>query len=101
MDKDDAQHLEGEDGRMRAVYVTYYINRLQNLTPSTTKGIFVSLNPHTAPNSDLVYRRQILAHPQFTRQPQEGQSEIETTFQGKGGLWFCGAYMGYGFHEDD
>ncbi|KAL9189015.1 hypothetical protein ACHAXT_011505 [Thalassiosira profunda] len=96
-DSDDAQ-LEGENGRMRAVYVTYHINRLQNL--STSKEIFVSLNPHTAPEADLVYRRQIMAHPQFTRQTNEGRSEIKDKFQGKDGLWFCGAYMGYGFHED-
>jgi len=90
--------LEGEDGRMRAVYVTYYINRLQNLT--TSKDIFVSLNPHTAPQSDLVYRRQIMAHPQFSKETHEGRSDIKNKFQGKDGLWFCGAYMCYGFHED-
>mmetsp|Transcript_3682 Transcript_3682/g.7125 ORF Transcript_3682/g.7125 Transcript_3682/m.7125 type:complete len:1073 (-) Transcript_3682:402-3620(-) len=90
--------LEGENGRMKAVYVTYFINLLQNL--STDKDIFVSLNPHTAPKSDLVYRRQIMAHPQFTHQTQEGRAEIREKFQGKDGLWFCGAYMGYGFHED-
>ena len=90
--------LEGEDGRMRAVYVTYYINRLQNLTTPT--DIFVSLNPHTPPKSELVYRRQIMAHPQFTQQTNEGRCDIKENFQGKDGLWFCGAYMGYGFHED-
>ena len=90
--------LEGEDGRMRAVYVTYYINRLQNLETST--DIFVSLNPHTAPSSDKVYRRQIMAHPQFSKQTHEGRSKIKNNFQGKDGLWFCGAYMCYGFHED-
>lgn len=90
--------LEGENGRMRAVYVTYYINRLQNLTTST--DVFVSLNPHTAPLPELVYRRQIMAHPQFTRGTLDGRKEIKAKFQGKDGLWFCGAYMGYGFHED-
>eukprot|EP00571_Detonula_confervacea_P002741 CAMPEP_0172325254 /NCGR_PEP_ID=MMETSP1058-20130122/53512_1 /TAXON_ID=83371 /ORGANISM="Detonula confervacea, Strain CCMP 353" /LENGTH=1073 /DNA_ID=CAMNT_0013041749 /DNA_START=4 /DNA_END=3225 /DNA_ORIENTATION=+ len=97
-DSDNSESLEGENGRMRAVYVTYYINTLQNLTTST--DIFVSLNPHTAPQSDLVYRRQIMAHPQFTKQTHEGRSDVKKHFQGKDGLWFCGAYMGYGFHED-
>ena len=90
--------LEGENGRMRAVYVTYYINQLQNL--ATDKDIFVSLNPHTKPNADMVYRRQIMAHPQFTRATNEGRTDIKENFQGKDGLHFCGAYMGYGFHED-
>jgi len=90
--------LEGENGRMRAVYITYYLNRLQNLKTST--DIFVSLNPHTKPQPDAIYRRQIMAHPQFTRQTHEGRTEIKECFQGKDGLWFCGAYMCYGFHED-
>jgi len=94
----DTQHLEGENGRMRAVYVTYYINRLQNLTTST--DVFVSLNPHVAPKPEMVYRRQIMAHPQFTRETLDGRNEIEDKFQGMDGLWFCGAYMGHGFHED-
>jgi len=96
----DANHCpsEGEDGRMRAVYVTYYINRLQNL--ATPTDIFVTLNPHTPPRSELVYRRQVMAHPQFSRLTHEGRSDIKQNFQGKDGVWFCGAYMGYGFHED-
>jgi predicted NAD/FAD-binding protein len=94
----DVSHLEGEDGRMRGVYVTYYINRLQNLETET--DVFVSLNPHTPPKKELTYRRQIMAHPQFTHETHEGRAEIKEQFQGKDGLWFCGAYMGYGFHED-
>ncbi|EED88129.1 predicted protein, partial [Thalassiosira pseudonana CCMP1335] len=82
----------------KTVYVTYYINRLQNL--STSKDIFVSLNPHTPPKEEFVYRRQIMAHPQFTHQTHEGRETIKKELQGKNGLWFCGAYMGYGFHED-
>ena len=92
-------HLEGENGRMRAVYVTYYINRLQNL-PSTSRDIFVSLNPHTKPDPKLTYKRQIMSHPQFTHETMAGRDKIQAEFQGKDGLWFCGAWMGYGFHED-
>lgn len=91
-------HLEGENGRMRGVYVTYYINSLQNLVTDT--DVFVSLNPHTKPKKELTYRRQIMAHPQFTHKTHEGRAEIKQQYQGKDGLWFCGAYMGYGFHED-
>lgn len=97
-DNGSMSHLEGEDGRMRGVYVTYYINRLQNLETDT--DIFVSLNPHTPPKKGLTYRRQIMAHPQFTHETHEGRAEIKNKFQGIDGLWFCGAYMGYGFHED-
>ena len=51
----DNETLEGENGRMRAVYVTYYINRLQNLTTPT--DIFVTLNPHTQPSGSVRFPR--------------------------------------------
>ena len=41
-----------------------------------------------------------MAHPQFTRETLDGRNEIKDKFQGMDGLWFCGAYMGHGFHED-
>jgi len=96
--KDTKGELEGEDGRMKAVYVTYYLNRLQNL--KTDEDIFVSLNPHHKPDPALVYKKQIMAHPQFTPQTLQAREKIENEFQGKNGLWFCGAWQGYGFHED-
>jgi len=90
--------LEGENGRMKAVYVTYYLNKLQNLKTET--DIMVSLNPHHQPDPKLVYKKQIMAHPQFTPQTLQAREEIAKEYQGKDGLWFCGAWQGYGFHED-
>ena len=90
--------LEGENGRMKAVYVTYYLNRLQNLDTNT--DIFVSLNPHQKPDSSLIYHKQQMAHPQFTHQTLQARNEIAEKYNGKNGLWFCGAWQGYGFHED-
>ena len=90
--------LEGQNGRMKAVYVTYYLNRLQNLKTDT--DVFVSLNPHKKPDESLVYKKQIMAHPQFTAETTKARERIANEFQGKNGLWFCGAWQGYGFHED-
>jgi hypothetical protein len=90
--------LEGQDGRMRAVYVTYWLNRLQNL--KTDQNVFVSLNPHEIPAPELTHRRQIMAHPQFTAETQKARKTLNDDFQGKDGLWFCGAWQGHGFHED-
>mmetsp|Transcript_2918 Transcript_2918/g.4607 ORF Transcript_2918/g.4607 Transcript_2918/m.4607 type:complete len:1035 (+) Transcript_2918:148-3252(+) len=90
--------LDGEDGRMRAVYVTYYLNKLQNL--ETDDDIFVSLNPHSAPKESCVHHKVIMAHPQFTPQTLCARETLEVQYQGKDGLWFCGAWGGYGFHED-
>ena len=94
----NAADLEGEDGRMKAVYVTYHLNRLQNL--ECDDDIMVSLNPHQKPDPSLVYKKQIMAHPQFTPQTLLARENIAKHFQGKNGLWFCGAWQGYGFHED-
>jgi cyclopropane-fatty-acyl-phospholipid synthase len=94
----DDSHLEGKHGRMKAVYVTYWLNRLQNL--DTDQDIFVSLNPHERPDPSLTHFRTYLAHPQFTPATLQARKELAEDFQGKNGLWFCGAWQGYGFHED-
>ena len=97
-DNNATSHLEGKQGRMKAVYVTYWLNRLQSL--DTNKDIFVSLNPHTPPASELTHKRVILAHPQFTPATLQAKEQLLQHYQGKDGLWFCGAWEGYGFHED-
>ncbi len=98
----NGEQLEGKDGRMKAVYVTYWLNRLQNLDDATAAGkdIFVSLNPHEAPDESLVHKRTHLAHPQFTPETIQARKALSAHHQGTNGLWFCGAWQGYGFHED-
>jgi len=93
-----SEELEGTEGRMKAVYVTYWLNRLQNL--QTDKDIFVSLNPHQRPDPALTHKREILAHPQFNQATLKAREALEIEHQGVNGLWFCGAWQGYGFHED-
>eukprot|EP00554_Chaetoceros_debilis_P011206 CAMPEP_0194110658 /NCGR_PEP_ID=MMETSP0150-20130528/9850_1 /TAXON_ID=122233 /ORGANISM="Chaetoceros debilis, Strain MM31A-1" /LENGTH=954 /DNA_ID=CAMNT_0038799893 /DNA_START=5 /DNA_END=2866 /DNA_ORIENTATION=- len=96
--EEEKVELDGENGRMKAVYVTYYLNKLQNLKTGT--DIFVTLNPHQRPDPKFVYKKQTMAHPQFTPQTCLARETIAKDFQGKDGLWFCGAWQGYGFHED-
>jgi len=98
IEKSTEEQAEGENERMKAVYITYYLNRLQNLDTST--DIFVSLNPHKKPDLKLIYHKQHMSHPQFTPQTLLARKEISEKYQGKDGLWFCGAWQGYGFHED-
>ena len=40
-----------------------------------------------------------MAHPQFTNKTLGARKGLDM-IQGEDGLWFCGAYFGYGFHED-
>lgn len=90
----DVNTLEGQNGRMKAVYVSYWLNKLQNL--QTEQNIFVSLNPHVAPDNKLVYKKIVMAHPQFTPKTLKAREHLLGKYQGKAGLWFCGAWSGYG-----
>lgn len=92
------KNLEGKEGRMKAVYITYWMNRLENL--KTDKDYFVSLNPHVKPDPALTHQRKIVAHPQFNNTTMKAREELKDKYQGKEGLWFCGAWAGHGFHED-
>ena len=82
------------DGKAR-VSVSYWMNRLQRL--SGDKDYFVSLNPLTEPK-DVIFETTY-AHPVFTREAMQAQAGL-AAIQGVDRIWFCGAWSGYGFHED-
>ncbi len=77
--------------------VTYWMNRLQPLNIDVP--LFVSLNPITEPDVDKVLGEFGYAHPIFDPAAMAAQRDI-WTIQGAQNTWFCGAYMGSGFHED-
>lgn len=91
-------HTVDENEPKDAFYVTYWLNSLQNL--ETSQDIFVSLDPHDEPDLALTHHRLILEHPQFTFQTLQARKTIQERYQGQKGLWFCGAWENYGFHED-
>jgi predicted NAD/FAD-binding protein len=80
-----------------AVTVTYWMNRLQSL--DETKPLFVTLNPTTPPAKHLTFRTFAYDHPQFDANALTAQRRLHM-IQGQQRTWFCGAYAGYGFHED-
>lgn len=75
--------------------VTYWMNRLQNIR--TIDNLFVTLNPPREP-ADIIASFDY-AHPQFDRPAIEAQSRLPA-IQGRRNTWYCGAWCGYGFHED-
>jgi hypothetical protein len=77
--------------------VTYWMNRLQGLADDAP--LFVSLNPQRAPDPTKVIRTEIYEHPLFDAAAMRAQKSL-WSLQGEGGLWWCGAYFGSGFHED-
>jgi uncharacterized protein len=77
--------------------VTYWMNRLQNI--DRQYPLFVSLKASRPIAADKVYAAFDYTHPQFDLAAMQAQRQLKT-MQGRDGLWFCGSYCGYGFHED-
>ena len=86
-----------EDTALNDVAVTYWMNRLQGL--DADKPLFVSLNPPFAPDPALTFGRYLCEHPQFDAKAFAAQARLPD-IQGRRHTWFCGAWTGYGFHED-
>lgn len=76
--------------------VTYWMNRLQGLPG---QDVFVTLNPPRPPAPDRLLSSQVYEHPIFDAAAMRAQRAL-WELQGQGGVWFCGAYFGSGFHED-
>ena len=56
------------------------------------------IGPLTPPDAGLVHKTLRYRHPQFSPRAESGQ-RLLASMNGKRGLWFCGAWTGYGFHE--
>ena len=79
------------------VCLHYLINQLQPLP--WRQPVIVSLNPLHAPREETVLRRISYAHPVFDNAAIAAQGRLPA-LQGLSHVWFCGAWTGYGFHED-
>lgn len=77
--------------------VTYWINRLQGIGGDT--DYFLTLNPGVAPMQSSVLLAESFEHPVFDLAALEAQRRI-WQIQGRDRVWFCGAWLGAGFHED-
>ncbi|RZL10552.1 MAG: FAD-binding protein [Rubrivivax sp.] len=79
------------------VCLHYWINRLQPLPWAQT--VVVSLNPLREPRPEHVISEHAYAHPVFDLPAVAAQRRLGE-IQGRRHVWFCGAWTGYGFHED-
>ena len=77
--------------------VSYWMNMLQDLPAA--RDFFLTLNPGREPWPDKLIRRFTYEHPLFDAAALEAQQRL-WSLQGEGGVWFCGAHFGAGFHED-
>ncbi|MDP1776518.1 MAG: hypothetical protein Q8K94_07870, partial [Moraxellaceae bacterium] len=62
-------------------------------------GVFVTLNPPTPPKASKIIKVIEYAHPLLDNQAYAAQLRLDA-IQGLDRISFCGAWAGYGFHED-
>ena len=79
------------------VIVTYNMNILQNLRAPRT--FCVTLNRTNAIDSEKIIRKLTYHHPVYTQTSIAAQQRYNSV-SGVNRTYFCGAYWGYGFHED-
>ena len=78
------------------ISLSYWMNNLQEL--NCDSPIILTLNPGRMPQKDLIFDIHAFSHPIFDEKAIMAQKKI-SHIQGIDGIWFCGAYQHYGFHE--
>jgi uncharacterized protein len=79
------------------VMLTYYMNRLQGL--AAQQQYCVTLNPKKPVPPDAVIREMVYNHPVYTPESLATQAGI-AEINARQNTYFCGSYLGNGFHED-
>ena len=80
-----------------SVSVSYLINKLQPLP--FKKSVIVTLNPVSNIDNKKIIKRISYQHPIFSIETTLAQREIGD-IQGRQSVYFSGAWLRYGFHED-
>jgi predicted NAD/FAD-binding protein len=91
-----AWNMLRRSGSERAA-VTYWMNRLQALPAD--KPLFVTLNPDRPIRNGDVFATLSYDHPLYDSAALAAQERL-AAIQGRGKVYFAGAWTGYGFHED-
>lgn len=91
-------YMAGEGAAdQRPVSVSYLLNRLQPIPFKTP--LVLSLNPFEEPAAGEVIQSFEYEHPVFDQAAIDAQAHLPM-LQGRQRTWFCGAWTGFGFHED-
>jgi uncharacterized protein len=77
--------------------VTYWMNHLQRL--HAKRNYFLTLNREESIDPETVLRRFVYDHPVYTAAGVAAQARREE-ISGARRTHYCGAYWGWGFHED-
>ena len=91
-------YLSGNNGNLdTSTSLTYWMNRLQNIDYQFP--LFVTLNPFRKIPESKILNSFTYDHPMFDAAALFAQEKL-WEIQGHNRTWYCGAYLGYGFHED-
>jgi uncharacterized protein len=85
------------DGRV-APSTVYWINRLQGI--DTSRNYFVSINGEDTLQPERVLQRIDYEHPLFDDDAIGAQQRLPALNERRSGVYLCGSYFRYGFHED-
>lgn len=88
-------HLDA--GAPRRCTVTYHMNRLQSLRAD--REFCVTLNRTAAIDPEQIIRTMQYSHPVYTPAGVAAQAR-HNEISGRNRTHYCGAYWGWGFHED-
>ena len=91
------ERAESANRESSQVCLHYLLNMLQPLP--FVQSVVVSLNPVKPIARHLVLGEYDYAHPVFDLAATRAQGDI-AALQGQNNTYFCGAWLGYGFHED-
>ncbi|MBN1557356.1 MAG: FAD-dependent oxidoreductase [Lentisphaerae bacterium] len=84
-------------GATEPATLTYHMNRLQRL--DAERDYCVTLNPQRPVASGHVIADLVYRHPMYTAEALASQDGLRA-LNGKRRTFYCGSYLGYGFHED-
>jgi predicted NAD/FAD-binding protein len=89
-------YLINED-KNELVTLTYNMNILQSLSSDKTYCVTIN-NTHDLDKNKII-KEITYHHPLFTKESVDAQKQ-KSIICGNNKTYFCGAYWGYGFHED-
>ncbi|MGV8950967.1 MAG: NAD(P)/FAD-dependent oxidoreductase [Cypionkella sp.] len=90
-------YAEPTGPRPDRIDLTYWMNSLQPIPQNDP--MFVTLNSNRLIRSELIYDEVTFHHPVYDLAAILAQGQIKA-MNGTANTWFCGAWLGSGFHED-
>ena len=90
-------HIDDCTDARTPLRMTYHLNRLQHLDSTTAYCVTLNDDGRIAP--ERVLARMVYAHPLYTVDGLKARQRFRV-LNGLRRTFYCGAYMGNGFHED-